>query len=192
MKITNIKGRGIPKPSNDQNTDDIVPARYLKEITFSRMGEFVYFDERAQEGEKHPFNDTKYQGANILIAGANYGCGSSREHAPQALKRFGIDAIVAESFAEIFRGNCTSLGVVTVTVAPGDLQTLLDVVKKDPHSEFYIDLLRKKIRYDDVPFEIPNSIRQAFLEGTWDAMAVLQKDEEGIQRVEKGLEYLNF
>ena len=106
-QIIEVNGRGIPKPANDQNTDDIIPARYLKEITFANMGEYAYFDERFKDGnpvEDHPFNDSKYQGATILIGGANYGCGSSREHAPQALHRYGVNAIVAPSFAEIFAG----------------------------------------------------------------------------------------
>src|SRR3989344_8528507 len=117
--IEKIVGKAIPKPSNDQNTDDIVPARYLKEITFAKMGNYAYFDERFKDGKEvkeHVFNQPAHKGAKVLIAGANYGCGSSREHAPQALKRFGIDAIIAESFAEIFAGNCASLGIVGVTV----------------------------------------------------------------------------
>lgn len=198
MKITNVKGTAVPKTANDQNTDDIVPARYLKEITFSRMGEYAYFDERAKEGEKHPFNNPRYQDANILIAGANYGCGSSREHAPQALKRFGIDAIIAESFAEIFAGNCASLGVVGVTVPVEVVTFLAKHVLRSPATLFDIDLERKLIEYKNgckegtVMFDIPEGRRKAFLDGTWDAMTVLQRDQEGIQRVEKSLEYLKF
>ncbi len=196
-----IEGTAIPKPANDQNTDDIVPARYLKEITFANMGEYAYHDERFKDGitvQDHPFNDTKYQGGNILIAGANYGCGSSREHAPQALMRYGIKGIIAESFAEIFAGNCASLGIVGVTAPSENISDLVELVQEFPEAKFKIDLNNKSVlyKYDtaeiDFFFEIPEGRRQSFLNGTWDAMAVLQRDEEGIKRVEEKLPYLHF
>lgn len=195
--IRNVNGRAIPKPANDQNTDDIVPARYMKEITFAKMGGYVYFDERSREGEligNHPFNDPKYKSANILIGGANYGCGSSREHAPQALHRFGINAIIAESFAEIFAGNCASLGVVGVTVSAKDIINLADYVQKNPRTELNIDLAEKVIRYNGhtINLDMPEGRRQAFLNGTWDAMTVLQQNQEGIKTVMQRLDYLRF
>ena len=196
-QINKVKGRCIPKPANDQNTDDIVPARYLKEITFAKMGDFVYFDERYRNGEPvedHPFNDSRYQGATILVSGSNYGCGSSREHAPQALQRFGINAIIAPSFAEIFAGNCASLGVVGVTISLQDAMELADIVKKEPSTEIVIDLADKVIRFNDqsVALDIPEGRRQAFLNGTWDAMTVLQQNEEGMEKVVQKLDYLDF
>jgi 3-isopropylmalate/(R)-2-methylmalate dehydratase small subunit len=158
-QIIKIKGRCIPKPANDQNTDDIVPARYLKETTFTNMGGYVFFDERIKDGKpvaNHPFNDSKYRGATILIASVNFGCGSSREHAPQALHRYGIKAIVAPSFAEIFADNCLSLGVVVVTVSLKDTSELADFIQQSPSVEIEIDLDDKVIRYagKTVPLEV--------------------------------------
>jgi 3-isopropylmalate/(R)-2-methylmalate dehydratase small subunit len=196
--IDKIVGTAIPKPANDQNTDDIVPARYLKEITFANMGNYVYFDERYKDGQPvkdHPFNDEKYKGANILLAGANYGCGSSREHAPQALKRFGIKAIVAQSFAEIFAGNCASLGVVGVTVNGKKLDELIELVTKNPSTELTLSLSDKYVGLADgfkMGIDIPEGRRQAFLNGTWDAMTVLQQNQEGIKEVTQRLDYLRF
>ncbi|RLG14368.1 MAG: 3-isopropylmalate dehydratase small subunit [Candidatus Nanohalarchaeota archaeon] len=195
--MTNIIGRAIPKPANDQNTDDILPARYMKEITFKKMGEYVYFDERFKEGKivkEHPFNDEKYKGATILIAGANYGCGSSREHAPQALHRFGINAVIAGSFAEIFAGNCASLGLVGIVVPPEKITMLAEYVEQKPSTEFDIDLAQKVIRYDEhvVEFDMPEGRRQAFLNGLWDAMAILEQNEGKIKETAAGLPYLKF
>lgn len=195
--ISKIKGRAIPKPANDQNTDDIVPARYLKEITFEKMGEYAYADERFKDGkpvEDHPLNDPKYRGGSILVAGANYGCGSSREHAPQALRRYGIRAIIAESFAEIFAGNCASLGVVGVAVPTKNIAEIVESIRKNPSAEIEIDLGKKVIRYGDrtIGFEMPEGRRQALLNGTWDAMAILEQNREEIASVEKELPYLSF
>jgi 3-isopropylmalate/(R)-2-methylmalate dehydratase small subunit len=193
--ISQVKGKAIPKTTNDQNTDDIIPARFMKEITFSNMGEYAYYDERYKEGEElpeHPLN--KYSGATILLGGANYGCGSSREHAPQALYRFGIRAIIAESFAEIFAGNCASLGIVALTISRSELDFLAEQVKQDPSKEIMINLEEKKVfGFDkEIPLEIIEGRRQAFLNGTWDALTILQQNKEGIKKVEEKLDYLKF
>ncbi|MBT4870509.1 MAG: 3-isopropylmalate dehydratase small subunit [Candidatus Diapherotrites archaeon] len=193
--IENIIGKGIPKTGNDQNTDDIIPARFMKEITFANMGEYAYFDERIKDGKEiaeHPLN--KYKGASILIGGANYGCGSSREHAPQALHRYGIKAIVAESFAEIFAGNCASLGVVGVMIPRAEIDALAEVVKENPETEITIDLNSKVVKYLDkeVSLEMVEGRRQSFLNGTWDALTILQQNKEGIEKVENELAYLKF
>jgi len=195
--ISNVIGSGIPKPANDQNTDDITPARYLKEITFANMGKYAYIDERVKDGKEiptHPFNDKKFAGGSILIAGANYGCGSSREHAPQALYRFGIRAIVAESFAEIFAGNCASLGIVGVTAAPKDIAAMIDFVDKNPSAKIIVDLTEKKVKFNEnsAPIEILEGRRQAFLNGTWDALTILAQNKEGIKKVKENLPYLKF
>ncbi len=195
--IRDVKGAAIPKPENDQNTDDIVPARYLKEITFENMGNYAYYDERFIDGkpvEEHPFNNPDYNGANILIGGANFGCGSSREHAPQALHRYGIDVIIAESFAEIFAGNCASLGIVGVTVSSEYVAELADYVQRKPSTDFYIDLTEKVIRYDnnEIPFDIPEGTRRAFLTGTWDAVSILLQNEDEVDEVASKLPYLRF
>ncbi|MDO8646817.1 MAG: 3-isopropylmalate dehydratase small subunit [Candidatus Diapherotrites archaeon] len=196
-EIKSLKGTAIPKISNDQNTDDIIPARYLKEITFKNMGKYVYFDERFKNGieiKEHQFNNAKFKGASILIAGANYGCGSSREHAPQALHRFGIKAIIAESFAEIFAGNCASLGVVGVTLPAKEIAALAQQVEKEPKTELSISLQDKTISFagKKLGFEIPEGKRQSFLNGTWDAMAVLKNSEQEIEKVAEKLDYLKY
>ncbi len=195
--IEKVSGKAIPKPANDQNTDDITPARFMKEITFANMGKYVYFDERVKDGKEiieHPFNDPKYKGASILVAGANYGCGSSREHAPQALYRFGIRAIIAESFAEIFAGNCASLGIVGVTVSAQGVVVLANEIKNKPENIIEIDLKTKKIKYnnEEMSCELPEGRRQSFLKGTWDALTILKNNETGIKSVEEKLEYLKF
>ncbi len=195
--IKYVKGTAIPKPENDQNTDDIVPARYLKEITFKNMGNYAYYDERFIDGkpvEEHPFNNPVYNGAKVLIAGANFGCGSSREHAPQALHRYGIDVIIAESFAEIFAGNSASLGMVGVTVSPEEIAELAGYVQREPSTEFYIDLTKTVIRYDgnEMLFDIPEGGKNAFLTGTWDAMSILQLNEAKVDEVASRLPYFRF
>lgn len=199
-RIVNISGRAIPKPSNDQNTDDIMPARFLKEITFKNMGVYVYQDERFKDNETifdHPFNDSHYAGGNILLAGANYGCGSSREHAPQGLYRFGIRAIVAESFAEIFAGNCAMIGLVPITASRNNIETLVETVKKYPETNVTLFLESKGISYQSLdgpvgnfPIDLPEGRRQAFLNGTWDSMAVLQANQEDIEKVRTRLPYI--
>lgn len=197
-RILVVRGRAVPKPVNGQNTDDIIPARYLKEITFERMGDYVYFDERFKNGvpvESHPFNDPKYGRPNILVAGANYGCGSSREHAPQALKRFGINAIVAGSFAEIFAGNCASIGIVGVTLPEKDIAEIVGFLQENPGEYLEINMVEKSVscwKKFSKAFDIPEGRRQAFLDGTWDAMTVLQHNEKGIREKETRLEYLHW
>ena len=193
--IKEIKGKGIPKTKNDQNTDDIIPARFMKEITFANMGTYAYYDERVKDGvevEDHPLN--KYKGATILIGGANYGCGSSREHAPQALSRYGIKAVIAESFAEIFAGNCASLGVVGVMIPRSEIDALANFVKEDPGTKVTIDLNNKLVKYADkeIPLEMIEGRRQSFLNGTWDALTILQQNQNGIKKVEDNLAYLKF
>ncbi len=195
--IEKVTGKAIPKPANDQNTDDIIPARFMKEITFANMGKYVYFDERNKEGKEvleHPFNDPKFSGGNILVAGANYGCGSSREHAPQALYRYGIRAIIAESFAEIFAGNCASLGVVGATIPKIEIAPLIDFLATNPTNQVTIDIKEKKVKYGDkeVALEMLEGRRQSFLNGTYDALTILQQNKVGIASVEQKLPYLHF
>jgi 3-isopropylmalate/(R)-2-methylmalate dehydratase small subunit len=193
--IKEIKGRAIPKTTNDQNTDDIIPARFMKEITFANMGKYAYYDERYKDGNEileHPLN--KYKGGTILVAGANYGCGSSREHAPQALHRYGIKAIIAQSFAEIFAGNCASLGIVGVTIARNEIDELAEYITANPKEEVIIDVENKLVKYNNkkIPLELLEGRRQSFLNGTWDALTILQQNKVGITKVEDELAYLKF
>ena len=195
-KITNVKGRAIPLPGNDIDTDRIIPARYLKEITFENMGNYAFYDQRFDaEGnkKKHPFNDEKYAGASILIVNKNFGCGSSREHAPQSLMRFGIKAIIGESFAEIFAGNCITIGVPTVTAQKADIDNLMSVIKDDPALEVSIDLENNIVNYGDFSFPIwqQKSSRLVLIEGRWDSLAELKEAEEETRKVADKIPYLN-
>lgn len=195
--IKYVTGTAIPKLGDDQNTDQIVPARFLKEVTYRNMGKYPYFDERFTAGKTipdHPFNDPSYKAANVLIVGSNYGCGSSREHAPQALKRFGINAIIAGSYAEIFASNCEKIGLVAVTVPEKYILQIAQQVQQKPSMKIKVDLEKKLVTYDgnEVGLEMPEGRRQAFLKGTWDALALLQKNEGKIKEIEAKLLYLGF
>ena len=189
--VTRIAGRGIPVRGNDIDTDRIIPARYLRSITFEGLGEHAFEDDRKAGG--HPFDDARFQGTSVLIANSNFGCGSSREHAPQALMRWGIQGIVAESFAEIFHGNCTAMGVPCVTAEAADIQALMDAVEADPSGEIAIDLRDKTLSYGDtkVPIQIPEGVRVQLLEGAWDATGMLLEGAEAVQQVAKRLPYIS-
>ncbi|MGH7829111.1 MAG: 3-isopropylmalate dehydratase small subunit [Candidatus Binatia bacterium] len=195
-KITKISGTAVVVRGNDIDTDRIIPARYLKEITFSRMGEFPFYDERFDAQGKprpHPFNDPRYQGASILFVNKNFGCGSSREHAPQALARFGIRAIVGESFAAIFAGNCVMIGVPAVTVTSADIENLMRMAEANPQTVFTLDLEAKSFFYEmekSVPVDIPESSRQALLEGSWDSTSMLVANLEKVKKTASGLPYI--
>ena len=197
-----IKGKGMPLPGDDIDTDRIIPARYLKCVTFDELGKFAFYDERYDEqGNKkdHPFNDERYRGAEILIVNKNFGCGSSREHAPQSLMRAGIRAIIGESFAEIFLGNCTALGIPAVTMETGAVPELMDFIEKEPEVVLTLDL-DKKIVEAGLPggkngkffkMEITGSAREVFLSGTWDTTSALLEGKKEIESKARSLPYLN-
>ena len=194
-KITRISGTAMQVRGNDIDTDRIVPARYLKEITFARMGEYPFFDERFDSTGKpkpHPFNDPKYKGASILFVNKNFGCGSSREHAPQALFRFGIHAIVGESFAAIFTGNCVMMGLPTVTVKSAEMEELMRSVESSPQTPCAINLESKTLSYGErqIQFELPESHRKAFTSGSWDSTSMLVANLEKVRKVAASFPYL--
>jgi 3-isopropylmalate/(R)-2-methylmalate dehydratase small subunit len=195
VKITRVQGTAVPLRGNDIDTDRIIPARYLKEVTFARMGEYPFFDERydaAGRKKDHPFNDPEYKGAAILFVNKNFGCGSSREHAPQALHRFGIKAIVGESFAAIFAGNCTMMGVPTVTVSAGEIQQLMKSVEENPRTQYTVDLESKTLSYDDkkIAIDLPDTYRRALTTGSWDSTALLRANLEQVKKTAARLPYL--
>ncbi|MDX2081939.1 MAG: 3-isopropylmalate dehydratase small subunit [Terrimicrobiaceae bacterium] len=184
-KITQVTGRGVPVPGDDIDTDRIIPARFMKCVTFDGLGEFAFADARAAtkaEGGVHPLDDPKFQGASILISGSNFGCGSSREHAPQALYRFGIRAVLAESFAEIFFGNSITLGMPCVVLSKADLQSISGLVAANPQAMITIDVLEGKASIGDMDFAaiLPEHAKEALVTGRWDAIADLL---EGIDDV---------
>ena len=195
-KISKVSGTAIPVRGNDIDTDRIVPARYLKEVTFARMGEYPFYDERFDaEGKPkpHPFNDAKYRGASILFVNKNFGCGSSREHAPQALCRFGIQAIVGESFAAIFAGNCVIMGIPAVTVGEREMAELMKLAESDPQANFTLDLEAKTLSCSTERFvsvNIPESSRRALLEGSWDSTSMLLANLHKVRRVADRLPYM--
>jgi 3-isopropylmalate/(R)-2-methylmalate dehydratase small subunit len=196
-KITKITGRGVPVVGDDIDTDRIIPARYLKEITFSKMGEYPFFDERFNlDGSKkdHPFNKPEYRGASVLIANSNFGCGSSREHAPQALARWGIKAIVAESYAEIFAGNCTMLGLPTLTASSEDIAYLQSLTADDPAATLDVDLEAMVLTAGgrDVAVDMPAGRRKALIEGIWDSTGMLIANVDKVKETAARLPYLVF
>jgi 3-isopropylmalate/(R)-2-methylmalate dehydratase small subunit len=198
VKITKISGTALPMKGNDIDTDRIIPARYLKEVTFARMGEYPFFDERfdaAGKKKDHVFNDPEYRGAAILFVNKNFGCGSSREHAPQALYRFGLKAIVGESFAAIFAGNCTMMGVPTVTVNAKEMEQLMKSVEEEPRTEYTIDLEAKTLTYGGhtIAIDLPETYRRALTSGSWDSTALLRANLEQVKKTAAKLPYIgNF
>jgi len=198
VKIVKITGTALPMRGNEIDTDRIIPARYLKEVTFARMGDYPFFDERySSDGKKkdHPFNDPEYSGASVLFVNKNFGCGSSREHAPQALNRFGIKVIVGESFAAIFTGNCTMMGLPTVTVSEKDIQQLIKSVEENPKTEYSIDLESKTLTYGKitVAIDLPDTSRTALMEGSWDSTALLRANLAQVKQTAAKLPYIgNF
>ena len=194
--ITNVEGSAVTIRGNDIDTDRIIPARYLKEVSFARMGEYPFFDERFDASgnlKPHPLNDPKYKGASLLFVNKNFGCGSSREHAPQALYRWGINAIVGESFAAIFAGNCTMMGVPTVTVSPEDIENLMQAVQNDPRTTFRLDLQAKTISFGEheIVVDLPETYRSALTSGSWDSTAMLRANLSQVKKSAAKLPYMN-
>lgn len=190
-EISRVTGTAIPLVLDDIDTDRIIPARFLRCVTFDGLGEHAFEDDR-QQNPQHPFNDPRYRDAKILLAGRNFGCGSSREHAPQSLMRWGIQAVVAESFAEIFFGNCVSLGIPAVCASPADIQQLEAAVQADPALVMTVDLESQQIQCSNqsYPFTLPDSARVALLTGEWDFLAQLLQGEQEIRTTASNLPYL--
>jgi 3-isopropylmalate/(R)-2-methylmalate dehydratase small subunit len=195
VEIIKISGTAVTIRGNDIDTDRIIPARYLKEVTFARMGDYPFFDERYDaSGRKkdHPFNDPEYQGASILFVNKNFGCGSSREHAPQALYRFGIKAIVGESFAAIFAGNCTIMGLPTVTADHNEVDLLMKTVAENPRTQFTVDIEKKILTFGDrrIAIDLPQTYRSALISGSWDSTGLLRANLEQVKTTAAKLPYI--
>ena len=186
-----IAGRAIPLPGNDIDTDRIIPARFLKCITFEGLEAHVFEDDRRQLPD-HPFNQARYRGAAILVVGQNFGCGSSREHAPEALRRWGIRGIVGESFAEIFFGNCTAIGLPCLALDAESVARLGEAASQRPEQEVLLDVERRLVRFGErsIPAMIPDGARNQLLAGTWNAMGVLLEAGNEIDRVARSLPYV--
>ncbi len=186
-----IRGRAVAVRGNDIDTDRIIPARYLRTVTFDGLGEHAFEDDRAADG--HPFDNPRFAGASILVANANFGCGSSREHAPQALMRWGIEAFVAVSFAEIFFGNCTALGLPCLRASEGDVERLMAAVEDDPALVVEVDVEAQSARFGGESMEaaMPEGPREQLVTGTWDALGQLLEAGDEIGRTARRLPYLS-
>jgi 3-isopropylmalate/(R)-2-methylmalate dehydratase small subunit len=191
FKRKQVSGRGIPVTGNDIDTDRIIPARFLKEVTFTTMGEHAFEDAKKANPE-HPFNQAVYKGASVLVVGQNFGCGSSREHAPQALMRWGISAIVGGSFGEIFFGNCVMLGIPCLTVTQADLEWLQKAIERAPKEAVSVDVEKQEVRFGDrvIKATVPDGPRNQLVAGTWDSTAVLLEAGDKIEATAKKLPYV--
>jgi 3-isopropylmalate/(R)-2-methylmalate dehydratase small subunit len=194
-KITQVGGRGVYVPGDDLDTDRIIPARFMKCITFDGLGEFAFYDARAfakAEGQTHPLDDQRFTGASILFSGSNFGCGSSREHAPQALYRFGIRAIIAESFAEIFFGNSITLGMPCVVMSSEDIRSVAKLIESDPAAILTLDLTEKKLSIADMDFPLTIAVhaQEALVTGKWDAIADLLEGLDDVRTRAATLPYM--
>jgi 3-isopropylmalate/(R)-2-methylmalate dehydratase small subunit len=189
--LTKIAGRAVPLRGDDIDTDRIIPARFLKAITFEGLEDHLFEDDRAAN-PAHPIGDPRFDGATVLLVNRNFGCGSSREHAPQAISRRGIRAIVGESFSEIFFGNALALGLPSVTVSRADVQALMDLVELDPSIELEIDLGQGSVSAGSVraTLTLPAAAREAFASGGWDAAGLLREAGEEVTAVARRLPYL--
>ncbi|MFW5807729.1 MAG: 3-isopropylmalate dehydratase small subunit [Spirochaetota bacterium] len=194
-RIVTRSGRAVPVPGDDIDTDRIIPARFMKCVTFDGLGEFLFYDSRKDEhghDTDHPLNLERYTNARIIITGANFGCGSSREHAPQAIARAGFTAIIAEGFGEIFFGNCVQLGMPCVTVSHEDRKKLTKSVEEDPAQEIIINLESKSLTYSggSVSFDIPEAAAYALMNGSWDPLQDLMANIDKADAVAEKLGYV--
>jgi 3-isopropylmalate/(R)-2-methylmalate dehydratase small subunit len=194
-KITQVCGRGVTVPGNDIDTDRIIPARFMKCVSFDGLGEFVFFDVRKNEDgspKQHPLNEPRFQGATVLLSGANFGCGSSREHAPQAIQKYGFRAIIAEGYAEIFFGNSTTLGIPCVTATREDIAKVAAAIASNPQTEVAVDLAALEVRFGGQKIKITmrESARDALVNGRWDAIGELLEGVPQVQELAKKLPYL--
>lgn len=194
-KITSVTGTAVHVPGSDIDTDRIIPARFMKCVTFDGLGEYLFYDVRHHEDgtpKPHPLNESRFEGASVLLSGINFGCGSSREHAPQALYRAGFRAVIAQSFAEIFFGNCATLGVPCAIASADDIEKIAAAVEADPSLEVTVDVEKSEVRFgeDSISVEIPSTARDAFLSAQWDPIGELLEAEDEIAGTISELAYL--
>ncbi|MEI6175438.1 MAG: 3-isopropylmalate dehydratase small subunit [Verrucomicrobiota bacterium] len=195
--VKQVSGRAVFIPGADIDTDRIIPARFMKCVTFDGLGEYAFYDVRfnSETGEKtdHPLNDSRFQGASILVAGVNFGCGSSREHAPQSLKKYGFTGVIAESFAEIFFGNSTTLAMPCVIATAADVVKLRDAILADPTITVTIDVDHLCVTTScglSFPVTMPDSARDALISGRWDPIQELLDNDAAIEAKARELHYV--
>ncbi|WP_135363580.1 3-isopropylmalate dehydratase small subunit [Halosimplex halophilum] len=190
-----VEGTGIPIRGNDIDTDQIIPARFMKVVTFDGLGQFAFFDQRFDDDDNekdHPMNEDRFQDASVMVVNDNFGCGSSREHAPQALMRWGIDALVGEGFAEIFAGNCLALGIPTVTADHETINALQQWVDDNPDGDIEVDVRAETVTYGDneISVSVDRAQREALVEGNWDTTALMKANRNAIEETAASLPYL--
>ena len=194
-EIRHVHGRALPVRGNNIDTDRIIPARFLRSITFEGLEHHLFEDDRKQlqaAGQRHPLDESRFSGASILLTNANFGCGSSREHAPQAIRRHGIRAVVGESFSEIFFGNSVALGMPCVTADAATMASLMQAVESQPETDLAVDLEHMTVKAGATTYRIalPGAARESFLDGTWDATGLLLDRFEEVEAVAKRLPYV--
>ena len=189
--ITRVTGKGLPLRGNDLDTDRIMPARFLRAVTFEGLERHLFEDDRAAD-PKHPFNDARYAGASILVVNSNFGCGSSREHAPQGLARFGIKAIVGESFSEIFLGNAAVLGMPCFTAGHASVDALQSAIERDPSTTIDANVDSGIVTAGElrIPASLPAALRDAFVSGQWNPTAMLLDRFDEVRSVSDRLPYI--
>ena len=196
-RVGEIRGTALPVRGDDIDTDRIIPARFLKAISFEGLEAHLFEDDRreldAARPDSHPVSNPIYAGAALMIVNANFGCGSSREHAPQAIRRRGIRAVIGQSFSEIFFGNAVVLGMPCVTVTKETTEALMALVENDPRTEVAIDLGSMRVTAGGASYAIalPAAAREAFMDGSWDATGLLLENFDEVRAVAARLPYAN-
>jgi 3-isopropylmalate/(R)-2-methylmalate dehydratase small subunit len=194
-KISIVDGQAVYVPGNDIDTDRIIPARFMKCLTFDGLGEYLFhdvrYDENGQE-KKHSLNDPKFNQARIMISDANFGCGSSREHAPQSLFRAGFRAIIAGSFAEIFFGNATTLGIPCVSMTDSDRRQLVEIIENASDLTVTVDVsaLNVRVGETDLPCDLREGARDSLLNGRWDPLEELLQAKNEVEQTSSSLSYV--
>jgi len=191
--ITDVSGTGVPVPGDDVDTDQILPAKFMKEVTFDNMADYLFYDARRDDdGEfnDHPLN--RFEGASIAVVNSNFGCGSSREHAPQAMMRWGVDGVVGESYAEIFRDNCKSLGIPAVTADHETVVELQEWIEANPDGDIEVDVEGETVTYGDtvIDVEVDDAMREALVEGIWDTTALMYSNRSKVDETVADLPYV--
>jgi 3-isopropylmalate/(R)-2-methylmalate dehydratase small subunit len=195
-RIREIRGRALPVRGDDIDTDRIIPARFLKSVSFEGLEDHLFEDDRQQldaaQSGRHPVSNPAYATAAVMLVNANFGCGSSREHAPQAIRRRGIRAVVGQSFSEIFFGNSVALGMPCPTASTESVRTLMEISEQDPAAVLVVDLSAMTVSAAGRSFEIalPASAREAFLDGSWDATGLLVEDYDQVRAIAGRLPYV--
>jgi 3-isopropylmalate/(R)-2-methylmalate dehydratase small subunit len=193
-EVKSVSGRGIPLVGDDIDTDRIIPARYLRCVTFDGLGEHAFADDRIALKGQHSFDQPQYQGANILIVNRNFGCGSSREHAPQAIAKWGIQALIGESFAEIFFGNCVAMGIPCLTADTATVKQLQDIVTTNPQASMTLNLETMQVQIGDFTGAISmgEGAKNMFVAGTWDACGQLVAKAQEVRATAAKLPYMSW